>query len=95
MPLQRSQECWNGVLELKGKIGKICFFWGGEAGGGSWLRTLLRDDARRTGQTFTFHTNGDEGYINSVQPPLSEIPQSLDKLESINLIIRSYEIDSA
>ena len=75
MPLQRSQECWKWCFRTQGKNRKKFFFLGGGVAG-SWLCTLLRDDARRTGQTFVFHTNGDEGYINSVQPPLSEIPQS-------------------
>ena len=51
------------------------FFWGG-GGRGAWLRTHLRDRARGTGPSLAFNTIGDEGYVNSVQPPLSEIPGS-------------------
>ena len=49
------------------------FFLGGR---GAWLRTPLRDRARGTGPSLAFNTIGDEGYVNSVQPPLSEIPGS-------------------
>ena len=49
------------------------FFGGGR---GAWLRTPLRDRARGTGPSLAFNTIGDEGYVNSVQPPLSEIPGS-------------------
>ena len=49
------------------------FFGGGR---GAWLRTPLRDHTRRTGPSLAFNTIGDEGYVNSVQPPLSEIPGS-------------------
>ena len=55
------------------------FFWGGE---GAWLRTPLRDRARGTGPLLAFNTIGDEGYVNSVQPPLSEIPGSAPALGS-------------
>ena len=53
------------------------FFWGGR---GAWLRTPLRDRARGTGPSLAFNTIGDEGYVNSVQPPLSEIPGSAPEL---------------
>ena len=49
------------------------FFWGGR---GAWLRAPLRDRARGTGPSLAFNTIGDEGYVNSVQAPLSEIPGS-------------------
>ena len=49
------------------------FFLGGK---GAWLWTPLRDRARGTGPSLAFNTIGDEGYVNSVQPPLSEIPGS-------------------
>ena len=49
------------------------FFWGGR---GAWLRTPLRDRARGTKPSLAVNTIGDEGYVNSVQPPLSEIPGS-------------------
>ena len=67
MPSQRFsslRNAGNGVLE--GKIGNI-FFGGG--GGGAWLRTPLRDRARGTGPPLAFHTIGDKGYVNSLQPP--------------------------
>ena len=45
-------------------------FFGGGRGG--WLRTPLRDRARGTGPSLAFNTIGDEGYVNSVQPPFQK-----------------------
>ena len=92
MPSQRFsslRNAGNGILE--GKIGNILL------GGGAWLRTPSRNCARGTGPSLVFHTIGDEGYVNSVQPPpphLSEIPGSAPAYTNENSEIGNQKVTS-
>ena len=49
------------------------FFLGGKGG---MAPDPLTRSRRGTGPSLAFNTIGDEGYVNSAQPPLSEIPGS-------------------
>ena len=61
------------------------FFLGGR---GAWLKTPLRDRARGTGPSLAVNTIDDEGYVNSVQPPLSEIAGSAPEMPFESVIGR-------
>ena len=72
MPSQRFSSLRNDGNGVRFREKNRKHFWGGEGGGGSGLPYEITPEERGRHSL----SIDDEGYVNSVQPPLSEIPGS-------------------